>query len=154
MKVKDWSTVKYFTPSEFDSPDQRGSGRNMKESFIRKLDEARRLAGIEASKLGTRVIFKINSGYRTKKHNKRVGGVSNSTHLSGYAADIRVRNNTERRIILNSLIEAGLGRRIGIASTFIHVDDHPNRSPSYWTYGGSNSGFLRSLLSKKSEEDV
>lgn len=32
----------------------------------------------------------INSAYRTPTHNKRVGGASNSQHVKGTAADIRV----------------------------------------------------------------
>ncbi len=35
----------------------------------------------------------INSGYRSLALNKAVGGVSNSNHLSGYAADISVPSN-------------------------------------------------------------
>lgn len=31
----------------------------------------------------------INSGYRTKEHNTRVGGVPNSQHLLGSAVDVR-----------------------------------------------------------------
>lgn len=34
----------------------------------------------------------INSGVRCQAHNKRVGGVQNSQHLQGKAADIRVKN--------------------------------------------------------------
>lgn len=34
----------------------------------------------------------INSGVRCKIHNKKVGGVANSQHLVGRAADIRVKN--------------------------------------------------------------
>ena len=48
--------MKYFKLEEFDSPDLKGSGKNMKKDFLVKLDEARELAGIP---------FKINSGFRT-----------------------------------------------------------------------------------------
>ena len=34
----------------------------------------------------------INSGVRCELHNKKVGGVTNSQHLVGRAADIRVKN--------------------------------------------------------------
>lgn len=34
----------------------------------------------------------INSGVRCELHNKKVGGVENSQHLVGRAADIRVKN--------------------------------------------------------------
>ena len=37
----------------------------------------------------------ITSGYRCKELNKRVGGVRNSQHLKGEAADIRVKNREE-----------------------------------------------------------
>lgn len=32
--------------------------------------------------------IKVNSGYRCKELNKAVGGVENSAHLTGYAADL------------------------------------------------------------------
>ena len=34
----------------------------------------------------------INSGYRTAKHNKKVGGVANSRHIQGKAFDIGTHN--------------------------------------------------------------
>lgn len=41
----------------------------------------------------------INSGYRCPELNKAVGGVSNSQHLNGYAADIRVSPLMKRKVI-------------------------------------------------------
>ena len=63
--------MKYFKLSEFDSPDLVGSGEAMDREFLSKLDQARSLCDIP---------FKITSGYRTEAHNKKVGGVSNSSH--------------------------------------------------------------------------
>src|SRR5574344_896818 len=40
----------------------------------------------------------INSGFRSKKVNEAVGGVSNSQHLQGLAADIRVSNTDIPRV--------------------------------------------------------
>ena len=37
----------------------------------------------------------ITSAYRTKSYNKKVGGVSDSQHLYGYAADITIRKTSE-----------------------------------------------------------
>lgn len=48
-------------------------------------------------KLGKPVI--INSGYRCKALNYKVGGVANSQHLIGQAADIRVNGCTPSRLI-------------------------------------------------------
>lgn len=116
--------MKYFTLSEFDCPSLPNSGINMDSDFLVKLEQARELANIP---------FKITSGYRTKEHNEEVGGVPNSSHLIGVAADIAVNNGSERYIILNALIKAGF-KRIGIAKTFIHCDTDTSKSNSVWTY--------------------
>lgn len=41
-----------------------------------------------AEKLGGEVKININSGYRTKSHNKKIGGSTTSKHCRGLAADI------------------------------------------------------------------
>jgi len=117
-------SFKYFSLSEFDCPSLPNSGKNMDVQFLSKLEEAREIAGIP---------FKINSGYRTKERNQEVGGVSNSSHLSGVAADIAVGSGNERYIILNALIRAGF-KRLGVAKTFIHCDTDSSKSNSVWTY--------------------
>lgn len=115
----------YFTVDEFDSPDLPGSGKNMDPGFLEKLDKARELAGIS---------FVIASGYRTRSHNKKVGGVKDSSHCRGYAADIRVKNSTSRYKIIQALLAAGF-TRIGVAATFIHVDNDPDKVEHVlWTY--------------------
>lgn len=117
--------MKYFTYEEFDSPDSTDSGSNMDESFLRMLDAAREVAGTP---------FKINSGFRTPKHNAKVGGSENSSHLRGFAADIHVTSNANRYAILSALLAVGF-TRIGIASTFIHVDADPIKTKHViWTY--------------------
>ena len=114
----------HFELQEFDSPDLPNSGINMDATFLQMLDDARGIAGIS---------FNITSGYRTEMHNQKVGGVSNSSHLIGKAADIAVKNGNERYIILNSLIKAGF-RRFGVAKTFIHCDNDETKKNSVWTY--------------------
>ena len=116
--------LNYFSLSEFDCPSLPDSGKNMDINFLHKLDHARDIAGIS---------FKITSGYRTKEHNAEVGGVPNSSHLIGVAADISVSGGADRYIILNALIKAGF-KRIGVAKTFIHCDTDTNKSNSVWTY--------------------
>ena len=46
---------------------------------------------------------RINSGYRSARLNKEVGGVPNSYHLTGRAADIFCKNLGEARLILSCL---------------------------------------------------
>jgi len=117
--------MRYFNLHEFDSPDLKGSGALMDETFIDMLDEARHIAQIP---------FKINSGYRTKERNKKIGGVKSSSHLKGLAADIHCVDSRSRFIIVNALIEAGF-TRIGIAKTFIHCDiDNDKARNVIWVY--------------------
>ena len=118
--------MEYFSYNEFDSPDVIGSGlANMDQSFLDMLDDARGLAG---------VAFKINSGYRTPSHNKSVGGKPKSSHLFGLAVDIACTGSRERFRILEALIKMGF-HRIGIAKTFIHVDNDAKKDIEVtWLY--------------------
>ena len=114
----------HFDIQEFDDPTLQNSGINMDATFLQMLDDARGIAGIP---------FTITSGYRTKEHNQKVGGVSNSSHLVGKAADIKVGNGSERYIILNALIKAGY-KRLGVAQSFLHCDNDETKPNSIWTY--------------------
>tara|TARA_R110000824_G_scaffold621_1_gene3861 strand:- start:550 stop:999 length:450 start_codon:yes stop_codon:yes gene_type:complete len=119
--------IKHFKLSEFDCPSDSGSGENMCLSFLAKLDEARELAGVP---------FKINSGYRTPKHNTKVGGVKNSSHtnIPCNAADIHIKDSSCRYKIIQSAIKVGF-KRIGIGKNFIHLDTDKNKSQDIiWHY--------------------
>lgn len=106
---------KYFKEIEY----------NMNVNFLAKLDEAREIAEIP---------FIINSAYRTKEHNKKVGGKPNSSHLRGLAVDIKATDSRTRFLVLQALISVGFNR-IGIAKTFIHVDDDESKSKEVaWLY--------------------
>ena len=107
------SKLRYFTYDEFDSPDVPMSGKMfMDRDFVHLLDNARNYAGIP---------FRINSGYRSKNHNIRVGGTPNSSHLKGLAADIHAPTVGDKFKIVKSLIRVGINR-IFIYDTFIHCD--------------------------------
>lgn len=115
----------FFEYSEFDSPDQPGSYKEMDIAFLNKLSKARELAAIG---------FKITSGYRSASHNTKVGGVPSSSHTLGYAVDIYAPTSRQKYLIINALLEAGFNR-IGVAKNFIHVDDDPSKSEDVlWTY--------------------
>lgn len=116
--------MKYFKLSEFDSPDKRGSGKEMKKEFLVMIDEAREIAGIP---------FKINSGMRTLAHNRSIGSKDTSSHIKGVAADIHCNNSNDRSTIVSALIQAGF-RRIGIANTFIHADCDNDKPNAIWLY--------------------
>ena len=117
--------MKYFKHEEFDSPDKPGSGLNMHEEILHMLDAVRKQFGKP---------IKINSGYRTETRNQKIGGVPNSSHLKGLAADISCENSKDRFTLLGLLVKAGF-KRIGVASSFIHVDIDKTKSQDLiWVY--------------------
>lgn len=123
-KIK-FPQVEYFHHSEFDSPDIKNSGLLMDNDFVLLLNEARKMANIP---------FIINSGYRSKSHNKKVGGTKDSSHLKGLAVDILCTNSRDRYLIINSLVKCGF-HRIGIRKDFIHVDmDEQKGNQVIWLY--------------------
>ena len=127
MIIADNLDLKYFKLSEFDSPDEPNSGSKMDKKFLEKLDYARHNAGIP---------FKINSGYRTKAWNSKVGGRVGSSHTGdvGRAADIAYNGSRDRYIIVKCLMEVGI-TRIGIGKSFIHCDvDKQKDQDVIWLY--------------------
>ena len=117
--------MKYFTTKEFDSPDLPGSGELMNPDLLKLLDIVR---GAYDEPIH------INSGYRTPSHNEKVGGVFSSSHLKGLAVDISCSESRDRFELVKILLDKGFNR-IGIGSSFIHVDIDPTKSPNViWTY--------------------
>ena len=120
-----WSSLRYFKASEFDSPDAPGSGSKMSLPFVYRLDAIRDMIGRP---------LHINSGYRTPAHNKAVGGVADSAHTKGVAADIRVLDSEMRAMVVRAAIKAGF-TRIGIGKGIVHLDgDTTLPSPRLWLY--------------------
>lgn len=76
----------------------------------------------------------ITSGLRCANHNAAVGGVPNSAHLRGTAADVAVSGGSNRHEFVWTALDVGM-RGIGVAKTFIHVDvDVEVPRPSMWSY--------------------
>lgn len=70
----------------------------------------------------------INSAYRTASYNKKVGGVTNSQHCKGTAADIRISGVKPKDIA--AVAEQKLKGKggIGIYSGFVHVDTRATKA--------------------------
>ena len=121
---------KYFKVSEFDSPDEAGSGEMMEPAVIEALDVARDLCGFPLI---------ITSGFRTIKHHEWLTKQGyptskNSSHLLGWAADIACSNSARRYLLIEALLDAGF-TRIGIGKTYLHVDlDTEKPSNRIWVY--------------------
>ena len=106
--------TKYFKEVEY----------KMDGDFLAKLDKAREFA---------KVPFVINSAYRSPEHPLSIKNPK-SSHIKGLAVDIRTTDSRTRYKVLNALIHVGFNR-IGIADTFIHVDDDKDKSQKViWTY--------------------
>lgn len=140
----DWELYPNFNIHEFSSPDISFSGNRMKEDLLEKLQKAREIAKIP---------FRITSGYRSKKHNKKVGGSRNSSHLNGWAVDIACDNSFDREKILRSAFLAGFPR-IGVSNTFIHLDVDPTKNNAVWTYPAKSKNLIKILFNSDKPEDV
>ena len=83
-------------------------------------------------KLGMPVV--VNSGFRCPLHNKTVGGVYNSQHVSGQAADVHCEDN---RKLAKVIVENGRFDQLILYPTFVHV--------SWKRQGGNRQQILRKV---------
>ena len=78
----------------------------------------------------------VNSGYRSVEYNKRIGGVKNSQHILGNAADITVKGYTPKNIYnaIEFLIDKGemLQGGLGLYNGFLHYDIGYNGKKRRW----------------------
>ena len=87
---------------------------HMDDFFMKLLDEIRRDAGFP---------FHITSGYRCPYYNNEVSSTGLSgPHTTGRAVDVAANNSAMRKKIIKSAFKNGI-ERIGIAKTFIHIDN-------------------------------
>lgn len=113
--------MRFFKPSEFDSPDEKGSGLRMNHEFLRKIEDARARCNFP---------WNVTAGYRTEAHNKLIRGALASKHLTGEAVDIACTDSAKRYAIVSAAIAAGI-KGIEVCDRHIHLD---NRSkPTLWS---------------------
>lgn len=128
MTAAEWSTIKHFRPSEFDSKDAPGSGFSMMDfALVSRLDRLRAAWGKP---------LRVTSGYRTAARNEAVGGVKDSAHLRGLAADLQMSSLGEA--VRFAVLARGIGfTRIGVdlKGQLVHVDvDTTLPNPATWLY--------------------
>jgi hypothetical protein len=115
--------MKHFTEKEFrckccGSVGSPQTAANIKALVNVVLDPTR-------EKLGKPIV--VNSGYRCQKHNLEVGGVKNSQHMVGEAADITCADVPRLKQII---VENGKFDQLIDYGTFLHVSwkrNGPNR---------------------------
>ncbi len=87
----------------------------------------------------------VTSGYRSPEHNTRIGGVPNSQHLLGKAADLVAKNLTAKQLslIVEKLTEKGeiAEGGIGLYNGFVHYDIRGERTR--WNYSTKYADFFK-----------
>ncbi len=117
--------MKYFTLQEFKCHHcgELPPG-GMSPVLLQKLDDLREM-------LGNPII--VTSGYRCPTHNENVGGVSNSQHVLGRAADI-YSPGIPASYLADLAVKIGFDG-IGRYATFVHVDVRDDgNSPNYYRW--------------------
>ena len=74
----------------------------------------------------------INSGFRNEAVNRRVGGVKNSQHLIGQAADIRPQDPAQFQRLVDFLKTNALTDQLLTGSTWLHLSWNPFASPRHY----------------------
>lgn len=106
---------KNFRLSEFRPGKHTYEYIRISPALIRALEDIRTRAGMPIT---------VTSGYRPPDYNREIGGVSNSTHVDGLAADIYCDGLSTAQ--LYEICEQVIGKRGGVGyypkSGFVHVD--------------------------------
>jgi len=109
-----------FSKQEFDSKDGSEMPDEVLSNVIKLATQLQRIRNVIKEPLH------INSGYRSPAHNKAIGGVKNSQHVLGKAADITSKNFTPAQLywIIEEMIDSGdlLQGGLGVYSGFVHYD--------------------------------
>ena len=74
----------------------------------------------------------INSGFRNPRVNTLVGGVKNSQHLLGQAADIRPKDPAQFQRLVAFLKTHALTDQLLTASNWLHISWSPFRPPRHF----------------------
>ena len=109
-----------FNKAEFDCK----CGCEMPKEVLINIQKLANQLQILRNKVGVSV--KINSAYRCIKHNKSIGGVSNSQHVLGKASDVVINGFKAAKTfdLISELINNGdmLQGGLGAYNSFTHYD--------------------------------
>lgn len=107
-----WDGIMYFGKDEFACRCGCGSSE-MEEKLIKAADKVRGHFGNPMT---------VSSGRRCATHNARVGGVSNSRHLSGKAMDFCVRGMSASMVLTYVEKLPEIRYAYAIDSNYVHMD--------------------------------
>ena len=74
----------------------------------------------------------INSGFRNEDVNRKVGGVKNSQHLLGQAADIRPKDPDQFRRLVEILMDCPYTDQLLAGNGWLHISWNPFAQPRHY----------------------
>lgn len=74
----------------------------------------------------------INSGFRNEDVNHKVGGVKNSQHLLGQAADIRPKDPAQFQRLVNYLMSCKYTDQLLTGNGWLHISWNPFAQPRHF----------------------
>lgn len=130
--------MKYFKMSEFvcrDGCSMPASARENIEALVEAvLDPARERFGKPIT---------VNSGYRCPRHNAAVGGVPNSQHMLGEAADVSAGSAQGNEALRRLIKEQGVFDQMIVYDGFIHVSYKRNGANRHQVLRKTSAGYQK-----------
>jgi uncharacterized protein YcbK (DUF882 family) len=112
--------TKNFSKEEFDCNDGSEMPINVYHNMVKVANQLQTLRDYIGKPI------QVNSAWRSEEYNTSIGGVKNSQHIMGRAADIVIKGMTPIEVskIIEELIGKGdmLQGGLGIYSSFVHYD--------------------------------
>jgi len=109
-----------FSLAEFASAD----GTAPSGEVLKNLTELAKNLEVLRKHIGQPI--RVTSGFRSREHNRKIGGATNSFHVLGMAADIQVSKMTPEQVAkaIELLIAEGKMKEggLGIYRTWVHYD--------------------------------
>lgn len=112
-----WADIKHFDRKEFKCKcgniHCNGYPAEPEEKLVRVADRVREHFGSYAT---------VSSGLRCTQHNAKVGGVSNSRHLTGKAMDFCIKGKTAAQVLEYVQKQTEIRYAYAIDGQFVHMD--------------------------------
>ncbi len=112
--------TKNFSKEEFDCNDGSEMPINVYHNMVKVANQLQTLRDYIGKPI------QVNSAWRSEEYNASIGGVKNSQHIMGRAADIVIKGMTPIEVskTIEELISKGdmLQGGLGIYSSFVHYD--------------------------------
>ena len=119
---------KHFTLEEFVNTQKYPCNKptlqhvaNMVYGCVMLLEPARQVVGP----------ILINSGFRNEDVNRHVGGVKNSQHLLGQAADIRPKDPRKFQLLVDFLKNSNYSDQLLTGNGWLHISWNPFAAPRH-----------------------